>query len=87
MLVLDNSSTEHMLLGLNTVILLLERCPKLTVLGNLKTWRKIDFYNPQSELYFKSESGFCKLRKDATVNNWDINFDVENLDDVYKDHV
>jgi hypothetical protein len=85
MLVLANSNTEAMNLGLQTVHLFLQMCPKLAVFGNLKTWRKIDFYDPNSDLYFKSESMFFQLKKEAIKKNWDIDFDIENLDSVYKE--
>ena len=84
MVVLSNTSTEPMHLGMPTLLLFLEKCPNLSVLGNLKTWRRIDFYDPDSELYFKSESEFCKLKKLAVKNNWDIDFDMENLDSAYE---
>ena len=84
MVVLSNTSTEPMHLGMPTLLLFLEKCPNLSVLGNLKTWRRIDFYDPDSELYFKSESEFSKLKKVAVKSNWDISLDVENLDSAYE---
>merc|ERR1712126_754920 len=59
MLVLTNTSHQPMDLGLASVMLCLSQCPRLTVLGDLRTWRKIDYYDPESDFYFKSESMFC----------------------------
>ena len=86
MLVLSNTSTEPMNLGLETLQLFLDCCPGLLAVGDLKTWRKIDFFNPESEMYFKSESEYSRLRRKAVNMNWDIDFDIENLDNVYKKH-
>ena len=84
MLVLSNMSTEPMNLGLETLQLFLDICPRLVAIGDLKTWKKIDFFNPESEMYFKSESEYSQLKKKAVKSNWDIDFDVENLDKAYK---
>ena len=81
--VLSNTSTELMNLGLPTVFLFLEKCKNLIALGDLKTWKKIDFYDPESEHFFKSESLFSTLKKNATKKNWEIDFDLENVDFMY----
>ena len=78
MLVLSNTSSELMLLGLRTVHLLLDACPGLVGLGDLKTWRRIDYFDPDSEQFYKTDSAFMKLRKLAQERNWDIDFDIEN---------
>jgi len=83
MLVLANTSSEQMNLGMPTVLLFLEKCKHLIGLGDLKTWKKIDFYDPESEHFFKTESAFTKLQKDAVKKNWEIVFDLENLDFLY----
>ena len=85
MFVLANTSIEQMNLGMPTVLLFLEKCKNLIGLGDLKTWKKIDFYDPDSEHFFKSESMFSKLKKDAVKKNWEIDFDLENLDFLYSD--
>ena len=78
MLVLTNTSSEQMLLGLRTVNRLLDACPGLVGLGDLKTWRRIDYFDPDSEQLYKTDSAFMKLRKLAQERNWDIDFDIEN---------
>ena len=78
MLVLANTSSELMLLGLRTVHLLLDTCPGLAGLGDLKTWRRIDYFDPDSDYFYKTDSAFMKLKKLAQENNWDIDFDIEN---------
>ena len=83
MLILSNTSSENMNLGMSTVMFLLEKCKKLIALGNLKTWKKIDYFDPESQHFFKNDSEFIDLKKDAIKKNWDIDFDVENLDFVY----
>lgn len=85
MFVLSNTSTEVMNLGLPTVFLFLEKCKNLVALGNLKTWQKIDFFDSESDKFFKTDSLFSTLKKNAVKKNWDIDFDVENLDFIYTD--
>ena len=78
MFVLSNTSSELMQLGMRTVNLLLETCPQLVALGDLKTWRNIDYFDPSSDNFFKHDSAFMKLKKDAQFKNWDIDFDIDN---------
>ena len=87
MLVVSNTSTSPLLLGLPTVLLLLERCPALAVLGGLPTWRAIDFYDPESPAFYSSDSELSALKRRAVANNWDIDFAVENLDAAYRDRL
>ena len=85
MLVLSNTSTEaKMGLDLRAMKSILEACPRLTVLGNLRTWSKIDYFDDESVNYFRSESEFCELKREAVRKNWDIDFDLENIDFLFK---
>ena len=78
--ILSNTALELMFLGLDTVHLLLDKCPCLVGLGDLKTWRRIDYYDPDSPMFYKNDSAFMKLRKYAQESNWEIDFDIENCD-------
>lgn len=81
--ILSNTADGKMNLGVDTVEFLLDICPNLIGLGNLKTWGKIDYFDPESEYYMKSESLFIQMKKDALAKNWDIDFDLENCDFLY----
>ena len=75
----------HVGLGIETVHKLLESCPRLTGLGNLRTWRDIDYYKTDHPNYFRSDtSALGKLKRKAIDNNWDLDLDMENLDYLYK---
>ena len=52
----------------------------LVGLGDLKTWRKIDYYDPDSNKFFKNDSEFMKLQKHAQESNWEFDFNIENCD-------
>ena len=85
MLVLNNTDSDNsMQLGMKTVQLLIDLCPCLTVLGNLRTWHDIDYFNEESENYFKLESELSKFKQEAIKKNWDIDLDLENLDYLYQ---
>ena len=45
MFLLSNTSSESMNLGLDTVFWFLEKCENLIGLGDLKTWKNIDYYD------------------------------------------
>ena len=79
MFILNNTSGDEMRLGNEDIESLLDNCTNLTALGNVRTWAEVDYYDPRSEFYFKSESKFTKLKRRAKDNNWDIDFDLENL--------
>ena len=80
----NNRETEQTSLGIETVYSLIENCPRLTTLGNLRTWRNIDYYNPSDANYYKSdESSLGKLKEQSMRSNWDLDLDVENLDFLY----
>ena len=74
-----------MKLGINTVLNLLETCPHLTGLGNLRTWGEIDYYNSDHPNYFNSDtSELGQLKKSIIKRNWDLDLDLETLDYLYK---
>ena len=80
MFMLNNTSTEAMQLGNEEIQCFLDTFPNLTVLGNLRTWLKVDYFDSNSNFYFKTESEFVRLKEKAKENNWDIDFELENLD-------
>ncbi len=49
----------------------------------LRTWSCIDYFDERSPLYRRSEADFCRLKRGAVRKNWDIDFDVENIDFVF----
>jgi hypothetical protein len=67
-------------LGMDTARYFVEKFPNLTVLGNLRTWRSIDYFDSSSQLYFRSESELSRLKEEAKRKNWDIDLELENLD-------
>ena len=67
-------------LGMETARYFVEKFPNLTVLGNLRTWRCIDYFDSNSQNYFRSESELSRLKEEAKRRNWDIDFELENLD-------
>ena len=63
----------------------MECCPRLTGLGNLRTWRNIDYYNAEDENFYNSDtSELSQLKKKIVKMNWDIDIELENLDYMYK---
>ena len=75
-------------IGIETVNSLIENCPRLTGLGNLRTWRNIDYYNPSDPNYYKSEeSNLGKLKEQIKNMNWDLDLDLENLDYLYNKQI
>ena len=79
-LVISNTSSQPMNLGLDTVMLLLEKCPNIVGLGDLKTWMKIDYFDPDSDLHYNSKSSFVRLREEARAKNWELDLDVDKFD-------
>ena len=80
----DNPQMESKPIGTDTVYSLIENCPRLTGLGNLRTWRHIDYYNPSDPNYYKlEESCLGKLKQEVKQSNWDLDLDLENLDHIY----
>ena len=44
----------------------------------------LNYYDPNSELFYKSESRLSKLKDEARRRNWDITLDLEDIDFLYK---
>ena len=85
MIIIDNvEPADPMRLTMDSVRWFLDRCPDLVILGNLRTWAGIDYYDPASPLFYRSESELSKLKAEAVANNWDLDLDAENLDYLYK---
>ena len=80
MLIISNTSDSQMNLGMDTINFFLNDFPNLTVLGNLRTWRLIDYFDSNSVNYFRSESELSQLKESARKKSWDIDFELENLD-------
>ena len=73
------------MLGMDTVYSLIESCPRLTGIGNLRTWQNIDYYNAEDENYYNSDvSELAQFKKKSATMNWDLDMDLENLDYIYK---
>ena len=84
MLIIQNvDSANQMGLGIEPVLWLVDQCPNLTVLGNLRTWQQIDYYSPESPHFYRSESQLSQLKAKIVSHNWDLDLDVENLDYLY----
>ena len=82
----DDDNNEHLMrLGMDTLQYLIDTCPRLCCVGNLKTWAGIDYYDPQSEHYYQSgdQSQLGKLKQTAIKKNWNLDLDSENLDYLY----
>ena len=84
MLIIQNvDSSNNMNLGLKSVLWLVDQCANLTILGNLRTWHQIDYYNSESPHFYRSESQLSQLKKQIISRNWDLDLEVENLDYLY----
>ena len=80
-----NIRISSKLIGMDTVYSLVESCPRLTGIGNLRTWKNIDYYNAEDENYYNSDaSELAKFKKKSANMNWDLDIDLENLDYIYK---
>ena len=80
MIIISNTSETSMDLGMLSVNYFVDRFPNLTILGNLRTWRSIDYFDQNSSNYFRAESELSQLKENARKRNWDIDFELENLD-------
>ena len=84
MVILNNvDSTNNMPLSTLSVNWMIENVPKLTMLGNLRSWSKIDYFDSNSPYFYKCESELSKLKKEITSRNLDLDLDIENLDHLY----
>lgn len=84
MLIISNTSTQPMPLGMESVQFIIQNFDRISVLGNLRTWSQIDHFDPNSPLHCKSESQFSKLKQTILQNNWDLDLDLENIDFLYE---
>lgn len=85
MLILANTSSDPMSnMNENCLRYLLQEYKSLSILGSLKTWVGLDYFNPGSDLYFREEADAQQIKKEAKKKNWDIDFDMENLDFLYE---
>lgn len=80
MLVVKNTSDKNLSLGLESANNIIKFAPNLVALGDLRSWKGIDYYNEESQFYFKSESEFSKLKREIQTKNWDLDLDVESID-------
>ena len=85
MLIISNTcDAEVMNLGMESVNYFVENFPNLRILGNVRTWRSVDHFDENSANYFRAESEFARLKGKARKRNWDIDFEIENLDFLVK---
>lgn len=64
---------------MESVHFFVDNFPKLTALGNLSSWKYIDYFNPNSGNFYKTESELSQLKRRARKSNWNLDFDVETL--------
>ena len=84
MLIVDNVDLNaDMKLSMSSVHWLVENCPNLTQLGNLRSWKLIDYYNVESANFYRQESELSRFKDHALKNNWDLDLEIENLDLLY----
>ena len=84
MVILDNvDSTNNMPLSIQSVKWMVQHAPKLIMLGNLRSWCGIDYFDSNSPYFYKSESELSRLKKEIIDKNWDVDLDIENLDHLY----
>ena len=84
MVILDNvDTTNPMSLSMTSVKWMIENAPKLTMLGNLRSWCSIDYFNSNSPNFYKCESELSQLKKEIALKNWDLDLEIENLDHLY----
>ena len=75
------SATGRLELGLTSVIALFRSCPRLSVLGDLRAWTNIDYFNPNSVAYRRRDgSKYDQLVNGVRSRNWDINLDAKFSD-------
>ena len=84
MLILDNVDfNTDMKLSMSSVHWMVENCPNLTHLGNLRSWKSIDYYNIENVHFYRQESELSRFKAHALKNNWDLDLEIENLDLLY----
>ena len=84
MLILNNVDLNaDMKLSMSSVHWLVDNCPNLTHLGNLRSWKSIDYYNVESVNFYRSESELSQFKEQIRLNNWDLDLEIENLNFLY----
>ena len=84
MLILNNVDLNaDMKLSMSSVHWLVDNCPNLTHLGNLRSWKSIDYYNVESVNFYRSESELSQFKEQIRQNNWDLDLEIENLNFLY----
>ena len=85
MLILSNTGETPMPLGMETLHAIIDTCPEICCVGNLRSWTGIDYYDPHSANYYKyTESDLGKLKQKALKSNWNLDLESENLDYLYE---
>ena len=85
MLILNNVDlNDEMNLGMASVFWIVENCQNLTHLGNLRSWKNIDYYNSQNTNFYRSESQLSQFKNKIFQNNWDLDLEIEHLDFLYE---
>ena len=85
MLILSNTGETPMPLGMETLNAIIDTCPEICCVGNLRSWTGIDYYDPHSANYYKyTESDLGKLKQKALKSNWNLDLESENLDYLYE---
>ena len=73
-------SDATMNLGIDTVSLFLGHCPGLIGIGDLGTWRGIDYFDPDSDGFYNStESEFSLLQREAVQKNWNLDLSLIHI--------
>jgi hypothetical protein len=84
MLIIQNVDiTVPMKLGMPSVRWIFDHCPNLSILGNLRNWSLIDYYDSESQHFYRAESELSQYKAKAVASNWDLDLEVENLDYLY----
>ena len=84
MLIINNVDLNaDMPLSMASVYWMVENCPNLTHLGNLRSWKNIDYYNAENSNFYRSESQLSKFKEKIRMSNWDLDLEIENLDFLY----
>ena len=79
MVILDNvDSTNSMPLSIQSVKWMIQHAPKLIMLGNLRSWCGIDYFDSNSPYFYKSESELSRLKKEIIDKNWDVDLDIKS---------
>ena len=85
MLILNNIDLNaEMNLGMDAVFWIVQNCQNLTHLGNLRSWKNIDYYNSENDNFYRSESQLSIFKEKIRQDNWDLDLEIEHLDFLYE---